>query len=29
MNLKEYRLGDLIEVTRGASLAGDYYAMCL
>ena len=26
MNLKEYRLGDLIEVTRGASLAGDYYA---
>ena len=26
MNLKEYRLGDLTEVTRGASLAGDYYA---
>ena len=26
MNLKEYRLGDLIEVTRGASLAGDSYA---
>ena len=26
MKLKEYRLGDLIEVTRGASLAGDYYA---
>ena len=26
MNLKEYRLGDLIKVTRGASLAGDYYA---
>ena len=26
MNLKEYRLGDLIEVTRGASLAGNYHA---
>ena len=26
MNLKEYRLGDLTEVTRGANLASDYYA---
>lgn len=25
-NLKKYKLGDLIEVTRGASLSGDYYA---
>ena len=24
--LKEYKLGDLIEVSRGASLAGEYYA---
>ena len=26
MELTEYRLGDLCEVTRGASLAGEYYA---
>ena len=26
MKLKEYRLGDLMEVSRGASLAGEYYA---
>ena len=26
MELKEYKLGQLIEVTRGASLAGEYYA---
>lgn len=26
MKLKEYKLGDLLEVTRGASLAGEYYS---
>jgi len=26
MNLKEYKLGDLLEVTRGASLSGNYYS---
>ena len=26
MELKEYKLGQLIEVTRGASLSGEYYA---
>ena len=26
MKLKEYKLGDLLEVTRGASLAGENYA---
>lgn len=26
MKLKEYKLGDLLEVSRGASLAGEYYA---
>ncbi len=26
MNLKEYSLGDLVEVTRGASLVGEHYA---
>ena len=24
--MKKYKLGDLIEVTRGASLSGDFYA---
>ena len=26
MKLTKYKLGDLLEVTRGASLAGEYYA---
>ena len=26
MKLKKYKLGDLMEVTRGASLSGDYFA---
>ena len=26
MKLKKYKLGELIEVTRGASLSGEYYA---
>ena len=24
--MKKYKLGDIIEVTRGASLSGNYYA---
>ena len=26
MNLKKYKLGELVEVTRGASLSGQYYS---
>lgn len=26
MELKKYKLGDLLQVTRGASLSGEYYA---
>ena len=26
MELKRYKLGDLVEVSRGTSLAGEYYA---
>ena len=26
MELKKYKLGDLAQVTRGASLSGEYYA---
>ena len=26
MELKRYKLGDLAQVTRGASLGGEYYA---
>lgn len=27
MELKEYKLGDLIEVTRGMSLPGEFYSI--
>lgn len=26
MELKQYKLGDLMEVSRGMSLSGEYYA---